>query len=153
MNCPQSSITAKLFVLSAGIALFLTGCTSVNFNTQDDVPAPQGDFGAFVVEMHTHFGSPTSYDGRLTGATTISEALKVSGAMKKFKSMDVEVRRVVNKGGRATPLRLPVQYEYRTRSVPVEQDYALLDGDRVVVTPASSSNSILNTLSAFTGSG
>jgi len=57
---------------------------------------------------------------------------------------------VVTKDGVSRGLVMPVRYDPKSRSIPPEQDYALLDGDRIVVKPGSGS-SVLKVLSSITG--
>lgn len=49
--------------------------------------------------------------------------------------MEVEILRIVEHKGRSRGLRMPVTYERNSKGPTPEQNYALLDGDRVVVKP------------------
>ncbi len=106
--------------------------------------------GSYSVEMHPNFGAPKQYNGQLTGSTTVSEALAESGAVKKFRSMDVEILRVVEHKGKSRGLRMPVKYERRLKGAASNQDYALLDGDRVVVKPMGG-GSLMKMVGAIAG--
>ena len=88
--------------------------------------------------MHPNLGSPKKYDGTLVAGDTVSAALVKAGAIKKFRSMDIEILRIVEKDGRNRGLRMPVIYESHLKAPAPEQDYALLDGDRIVVKPKES---------------
>ena len=102
------------------------------------------------MEMHSSFGQPKQYKDQLTAGITVSEALRKSGAIKKFRSMEVEILRVVEKNGKSRGLRMPIDYQSNLRGPTPEQDYALLDGDRVVVKPDDSST-IVSMLGAMIG--
>lgn len=69
---------------------------------------------------------------------TVQDALEKSNVMKKHRSMDIEVLRVVETAD-AGPrgLRMKVMYVPGEKSVIAEQNYALHDGDRIVITPIS----------------
>jgi len=107
--------------------------------------------GSYSVEMHPNMGSPKQYKGALTAGDTVSVALKKAGAIKKFRSMDIEVLRIVEKDGKNRGLRMPVIYETRLKAPAPEQDYALLDGDRVIVKPKES-GSLVKMLGNMMGS-
>ena len=162
MSCPrntqsQSQSLHGIFLgLAAVICLGLSGCSALNLATPKlSTPiaaAAVGDMGTYTVEMHSTFGGTSGHKGQLDGNTTVSQALMASNAYKKYRSMEVEVRRVVEKGGAARGLVMPVRYDAGTRSVPPEQDYALIDGDRIVVKPGSGS-SVLGLLTTLIGGG
>ena len=81
--------------------------------------------------MSGGFSRSTTYQGELDGPVTVQTALQRSGAIEKFRSMDIMVYRVVEDSGRG--LKMPVVYTPRKKSVLPEQDYALHPGDRVVI--------------------
>lgn len=135
--CCVSRILAVVAV--ASLSLFCSGCSTMTSMTDQTLPVETVSAnGSYSVEMHPTIGAPKQYKGSLTGNTTVSEALEKSGAIKKFRSMDVEILRVVEHEGRSRGLRMPVEYETRSRGPAAHQDYALLDGDRVVVKPRNS---------------
>ena len=106
--------------------------------------------GMYSVEMHPTLGGAKQYKGALDGSTTVSKALKDSGAIRKFRSMDLEILRIVEHKGKSRGLRMPVDYNASLKRPSPEQDYALLDGDRIVVRPASS-GSLLKMISTIAG--
>jgi hypothetical protein len=64
--------------------------------------------------------------------------------------MEVEILRVVQHKGQSRGLRMPVKYQRHLMGPTPEQDYALLDGDRIVVKPAGGS-AITKVLSSMVG--
>ncbi|MFK7767073.1 MAG: hypothetical protein AB8B55_07605 [Mariniblastus sp.] len=92
--------------------------------------------GKYQVEISSGFSKPQVFQGELTGPITVQDALEASGAIEKNRGMDVVVMRVVQDSGRG--LRMPVDYEYRTKTVSQEQNYALHPNDRILVTARSS---------------
>jgi hypothetical protein len=105
-----------------------------------DVPVANAkpSAGQYRVEMNSTFGKPKAYVGSLQGNITVQDALEQSGAVKKFRSMDVEVLRVVDTADTgARGLRMKVNYDTSDKSVMPEQNYALLNGDRIIVSPRS----------------
>ena len=85
-------------------------------------------------------GEPKTFDGYLqndsaTGPVTVQTALEESGAVGRYRNMEITMYRRVSESGRL--LKLPVSYVPRSDSVKVEQDYALHPGDRIVIKPVS----------------
>lgn len=99
--------------------------------------------GVYRVEMTNMFGAPTVYDGTIDEQTTVQTALENSGAIRKYRDMDVSILRIVEETGK--PLKMVVDYRSAKKSVRPEQDYALLPGDRVLV--EAQQNSLLDRLS------
>lgn len=130
-----------MFLLAiATLCMMSTGCSTVSSLTSKPLPvdgnaSAAAPLGTYAVEMHPTFGGPKRYEGQLAAGATVSDALAKSGAVKKFRGMDVEILRKVEKDGRTRGLRMPVKYDTRLRGPSPEQDYALLDGDRLVVKP------------------
>lgn len=134
-----SNSTLCLFALGI-CALSSIGCSTMfqnvsTANTPVD-PAVQSA-GSFFVEMRPAFGKPVVYEGQLDGPLTVQNALDRSGAIKKFRGMNIGLYRVVKENGRN--LKLPVVYNFRSKSVAPEQDYALHPGDRILIDPKSNS--------------
>ncbi|WP_075081999.1 hypothetical protein [Mariniblastus fucicola] len=149
-------ISSTLFLAIASICAMSTGCSTMTSITGNALPvepaAVSSPNGSYTVEMHSNFGAPKQYKGTLDGSTTVSDALTNAGAIKKHRAMDVEILRVVEHQGKSRGLRMPVNYETRLGGPKPEQDYALLDGDRVVVKPKESS-SIVKMISTVAGMG
>ena len=85
--------------------------------------------------MGGSFKKASVFQGEIDGPITVQTALERSGAISKFRGMDIMIYRVVQETNRG--LKLPVDYQYRERAVVSHQDYALHPNDRIVVTPTS----------------
>ena len=146
--------TSFLLLAIAATCLMSTGCSTLSPMTSKPLPVDKSAVasGSYSVEMHTSFGAPKQYKGQLNAGSTVSEALAKSGAAKKFRGMEVEILRKVEKDGRTRGLRMPVKYEPDLRGPSPQQDYALLDGDRIVVKP-DNSGTIVKLLHAAMGGG
>ena len=127
---------------AACIACLLSGCSSLpkigktdlppeaTISDQDQQPPP-----AYLVELHSNFGKPKLYEGKLDKPTRVQDALDASGALRQFSSMSVDLYRQVPGN---LPLKLVVDFK-GSNQVRYEQDYALHSGDRLVVKPKSDS--------------
>jgi hypothetical protein len=151
-NAFKSSISAVCCsVLGLGLLLLASGCSTMLPNAADPaIPAenPVASAGSFYVELHPAMGKPYIYKGELTGPVTVQMALEQSGATKKFRGMNVGLYRIVKENGR--PLKLPVEYTYRTKQVMQHQNYALHPEDRLVVA-AKTKNVVGEVLNALAG--
>ena len=125
-------------VLTCLLAGLSTGCSSLSMNRQS-LPTGNADNGAgsYTVQLHKEFGASKSYTGQIDDSTTVQKALEDSGATSQFRSMEVDVMRKVAESGRV--LKMPVEYQPRSKTVAPEQDYAIHAGDQIVVRPKSNS--------------
>lgn len=117
---------------------FVTGCASfANFGLNDQYDDEPGSDPAkkYTVEMGNMMSRPTIYEGKFEENMTVQTALEKSGAIRRYRNMDVAIERTVEETGQ--PLRMVVQFWPAKRSVAPEQDYALIPGDRIVVEQAS----------------
>jgi hypothetical protein len=140
MHKPSLPRRVSLFglILVVGLA---SGCTSLNFmgDKQAAVNLPVSS-DVYRVEMYSNHGEPKTYDGYLNSdpagePVTVQTALEASGAVGRYRNMEVTLYRRVAESGQL--LKLPVAFRPRTDSVKVEQDYALHPGDRIVIKPVS----------------
>ena len=94
---------------------------------------PTGAQSQFAVEYHftKDKQKPQAIERPLTGALHVQEALEQTGALKKFRRCEIAiVRRLPNGMGH----KIPVDYDRNVKRVTPEFDYALLPGDRLIVT-------------------
>lgn len=124
--------------LVCATCMMLTGCSSLDSLASKKVPVVENSVqsGQYRVEMHSSLGKAKPYVGTIAGDMTVQDALESSGAIKKYRAMDIEVLRVVDtqdSGPRG--LRMKVNFESRYRSVMPEQNYSLHNGDRIVIKP------------------
>ncbi len=109
-------------------------------------PIASGSQAQYLVDMQMSYGGSKKFKGNVGRGTTVQSALEASGAMKKFRSMDVVVMR--NLEGTHQPLQMTCQYNPSKKTVRPETDYALQHGDRIVVTPKSE-NQLLKMFGTF----
>lgn len=95
--------------------------------------APSGPQGMYLVDMVPFMGESISHKGQIRNNMTVQNALEESGALKKFRKMEVQLYRIVQGSGRT--LNMPVEMQPGKKLVKFEQDYALHPGDRIVVKP------------------
>jgi hypothetical protein len=95
-------------------------------------PAPAGKAqGKFIVEMHPEKGKPQAVERDLTEQIHVQAALDQTGATKKWERVEIHMFRPLPNGGWH---KMALEFDRDTRRVPPEFDYAVLPGDRIVVT-------------------
>lgn len=145
----SAALIAGTMLLSLG-----SGCSTVTSMVGKPLPVEDSQMaaarGTYSVEMYNKFGQPRQFKDALTGNTTVSDALQKSGAIKKFTDLDVEILRIVEHKGKSRGLRMPVEFDSGRGGPSPEQDYALLDGDRIVVKPKSN-NGLVKMVGAMMG--
>jgi hypothetical protein len=85
----------------------------------------------FTVEIRPDKGKPQAVEKPLADQTYVQTALEKTGALKKFKRATVEVHRPLPSGGWH---KMNLEFDRDNHRVPPEYDYAVLPGDRIVVT-------------------
>ena len=87
------------------------------------------------------------YTGNIDGPVTIQTALERSGALKKYRDMEINVFRKIE--GSYQPLKMTASFDARKRLVRPETDYGLRAGDSVLVQPKTQApfSDVLGTLS------
>ena len=85
----------------------------------------------YVVEIRPEKGKPQSVEKPLTEMIHVQSALEQTGAAKKFDRATVDVFRPLPAGGWH---KMTLEYDHEDHAVPPEYDYAVLPGDRIVVT-------------------
>ncbi len=120
-----------------------TGCTSLGktplWGTQAVVvkdshladPAAAAPAGKYIVEFRAAGGTANSTEHNIAGPLNAHEALQQANAVKKFNRITIELVRPLPNGGWH---RMPIEYDRNIRRVPAEYDYAVLPGDRLIVT-------------------
>lgn len=141
------TLVGMMTVLNLGCASFpgIPGLRGLDRSIGDNSTP---SMGAYRVELANMFGSPAIYDGVIDGPITVQTALEQSGAIGKYRNMDVSILRIVEETGR--PLKMVVDYLPNKKMVRPEQDYAILPGDRIIVQPQQ--NGMLERLSSSTKS-
>jgi len=149
------TLLGRVSILGIVLIGLSAGCSTLDSIGKKNFPAETTAMGqdVYLVEMHKNGKQPIQYTGRINASspnpTTVQTALEESGAINKYRSMQITVYRKV--AGSAQSLKMPVTFDNGTNAVSVEQDYALHPSDRVVV-KHNSSNPFGKVLGAFSGS-
>jgi hypothetical protein len=130
----------RLTILSlAAILSGLLGCSAfkekvtpkLNAEVTSGPPAPSASAAKFVVEIRPEKGKAQAIERALTEQTHVQAVLDQSGALKKFKRAAIEVYRPLPSGGWH---KMNLEFDKEHRQVPPEYDYAILPGDRIIIT-------------------
>lgn len=130
-------------VIGAGLLFLASGCSTLQTLGEhaDSLPVEGAtpSRGIYQVEMSGNFAKQTTFRGEIDGPITVQTALERSGAVDKFRSMDVTILRVVKETGRA--LKMSVEYVRSDKSVHPKDNYSIHPNDRIIV-DANSSNGL-----------
>jgi len=130
----------RLTVLSlAAIFSGLVGCSAfkekvtpkLNAEVTSGPPAPGAAASKYVVEIRPNKGKAQAIERALSEQTHVQGVLEQSGVLKKFKRAKIEVYRPLPSGGWH---KMNLEFDKEHRQVPPEYDYAVLAGDRIIVT-------------------
>ncbi len=132
------NISSKIVCLLAAAVLFSSGCQSMTSFGNKSIPTEPlaKSAGQYQVVMMPTMGKPQTFTGNVTPSLTVQTALEESGALKKFRSMKIDIYRLVDDSGKT--LKMACELQPGKRIVKFEQDYQILPGDRIVVTAESS---------------
>ena len=127
------------------LAVGSTGCASIwkpqepNLDaklikpaTASAAAAPQagGQQAKFMVDVVPSSGRTQSFERAISGPTHVQEVVDQSGALKRFRRLDLSLVRTLPHGGLH---RLPVEYDKNVRKVSPASDYTLMPGDRLII--------------------
>jgi hypothetical protein len=131
----QSRLTL-LALLAVGCGL--VGCSAFKEQISPEVKSQLTAGGPnvqpaakYVVEIRPEKGKPQAVEKDLTDPIHVQTALEKTGALGKFRRMELELYRPLPSGGWH---KMRLEYDRSNKQVPPEFDYALLPGDRVIVT-------------------
>ena len=140
----------------AALILFLSGCNLTSSNSGMQTPqqlveqkqtllqqaaaqtgyiTPQDPNGSFTVELRTAYGARSRIRLPLHSGLCVQDALRLSKAVEQFDNMQVKLKRPTKDPRRFLPLEVAFDAEYR-RVDPIN-DYALHNGDYIVVTQST----------------
>ena len=145
------------FILRAMVVAFacmvLTGCQSFDFDAAQSIATetsqPEADvIGQYQMQLIPRRGKPSVEKVNITAPVAVQDALVASGATKKFRGMKISLSRIIK--DKSELLKLPVEYQFRTKTVRPEQNYQILPGDTITVSP-SKSDTIDKILKSATG--
>ena len=125
--------TIGLVVSILFLGSLTSGCATLTSLNRAELPTPNpsASQGSFTVSMETDFGGAKTYTGSIDDSMTISRALEISGAAKKYRVPEITILRRVEESGRG--LRMDVDYDTKNKRIKPEQNYAIHPGDRIVV--------------------
>jgi hypothetical protein len=130
----------RLTVVSmAAVMAGLVGCSVFKEQAKPQLsaevtpgPAPDAPPTAkYVVEIRPEKGKAQSVEKSLTEPIHVQTAIAQTGAAKKFTRAEIALFRPLPSGGWH---KMRLEYDRETHSIPPEFDYAVLPGDRIVVT-------------------
>ena len=133
----------------AAAATASTGCSTLPFSSAanvivDDAPIAAGQY---QLKMESAFGGAKTYKGNIDGPITIQTALERSGAIKKYRNMNVDLFRKVE--GAYQPLKMSAIYDAGEKMVRPETDYGLRAGDSILVSPKSEAPTLSRMMGTF----
>lgn len=125
-----------------GIAAILSGLVGCSmFKEQatpklgaEVTPGPQANAppaAKYVIEIRPEKGKAKSVEKQLTDPIHVQTALEQSGALKKWKRSEIVIYRPLPSGGWH---KMNLEHDKENNRVPPEYDYAVLPGDRIIVT-------------------
>ena len=138
----KSILQASTIVAFVGLLLASSGCSTIPQTQKNILPAgatAAEPLGVYEVQMQSKFGKTSTAQGVIDGPITVQTVLERSGAIDKFRDMEVTIMRVVKENGQG--LKLPVDYQAGKDAVRPEQDYAIHPNDRIVI-QANTNNAI-----------
>ncbi len=138
MNPPSDHYRLTLLGLAAIFSCFV-GCSMFKEHASPKLsaevtpgPAPDAPPAAkYVVEIREDKKKPQAVEKTLADSTHMQTALEQTGALKKFDRATVVVYRPLPSGGWH---KMQLEFDYDTKRIPPEFDYAVLPGDRIIVT-------------------
>ncbi len=137
----QTSFTLRALAVAFACSV-LTGCQSFDLATSAAVEekAPivnKADvIGQYQMQLIPARRPPSVEKIDITGPVTVQDALEAAGAMRKFGEMKISLGRIIK--GKGTLLKLPIDYQTKSKTVRPEQNYQLLPGDTITVSPKDS---------------
>ncbi|QDU27564.1 hypothetical protein ETAA8_26520 [Anatilimnocola aggregata] len=96
-----------------------------------DVPGAAAPAGKFIVELRPVSGKARAIEHTIAGPLNVHDALVQAKVIKEYRRMKLELVRPLPSGGWH---RMPVEYDRTSKRVAAECDYAILPGDRLIVT-------------------
>jgi len=142
-NQKMIKVVFQASTLCASIAILMvsSGCSTLPLAQDKSLPAmvdqTTESAGHYEVQMKGKLGRISTARGVIDGPITVQTVLERSGAVEKFRAMEITLLRVVKDSGRG--LKLPVEYQASKDSVRPEQDYAIHPGDQIMIEAKTSS--------------
>lgn len=99
-----------------------------------DKPAKKAR-GTYEVLMKSRFGKGGKSTQTLEGTVLLQDVLEASGAVKKYRAMEITIYRPVK--GSAVPLQMQCKYDSGKDSVSQAENYEIYAGDQVLIEEVS----------------
>ena len=135
----ETTLRASVFCVLIGAMLASTGCSTLPLAQSQALPtaatAATESQGVYEVQMQGAFAKTSVSRGVIDGPITVQTVLQRSGALKKFRNMDITLLRIVKENGQ--PLKLPVDFIPAKKTIRPEQDYAIHPNDRILIVSRS----------------
>ena len=140
----KTTLHTAAFCILLGAVMASSGCSTIPLTQNADLPTAeaqsQAAHGVYEVVMKGSFSRESISRGVIDGPITVQEVLQRSGAIDKFRNMEITIMRVVKETGQG--IKLPVDYQSGKKTVRTEQDYAIHPNDRIMI--VSQSNNALD---------
>jgi hypothetical protein len=95
-------------------------------------PQPDGPPAAkYTIEVRPEKGKPQAVEKSLTEPVHVQTAMEQTGALKKFNRSTITIYRQLPSGSLH---KMDLEFDRENKRIPPEYDYAILPGDRIVVT-------------------
>lgn len=133
-----------LLMTLASAALFSTGCSIFQPQVSPQLTAEvtaaadgsqPAEPGSMIVEIRPDGSEPKRTEVELTEPLHVQDAMEKTGASKKFRRCFVDLLRPLPDGRLH---RMSLEFDRDNKRVPPEFDYAVLPGDRLVITEDTS---------------
>ena len=133
----------RLTMLSiAALASGLVGCSLLQEQPSPKLsaevtagPGPgAAPAGKYIVEIRPEESKPQAIEREITEQLHVQAALEQAGVARKWARMEIEMYRLLPSGGWH---KMAIDFDRETHRVPPEFDYAVLPGDRIIVTQDS----------------
>lgn len=142
---PRTPLQTAVAILTlCCVLLAANGCSSILTSGSlpflsakaDTSPAPTA---SCTVEFHSEYGKPRKMTVPVTEQTRIQDVLETSHARSRFRQMNVMILRPAPRDPQQM-VKLACNYDAGDRKVTWDTDYAVLPGDRVIVTRDTTSS-------------
>lgn len=146
MKSIRPQIALSIFTLLS--LLVATGCQPFQKSMTSEPSLGDASAPMYQIQIVPRFGRPIVERKVIKDKMTVQDALEESGAMDRFRSMDITLARLIE--GRAPILKLPVEYRYDKQSVVDSQNYSLHPGDTISIKarPVASFDKLITALSS-----
>jgi len=122
MKTPQQLVAQQQSMIQQAVA-------------QSGYTTPQDPNGSFTVEMRNAYGARSRIRLPLQSGICVQDALRLSKVVEQFDNMKIKLKRPTKDPRRFLPL--DVQFDAEYRQVDPLNDYALHNGDYIIVTQAA----------------